>query len=240
MKAVKIGAILLAVTLIPFAAFGAGTDKLIVKDSGGTTNVFSVTDSGTVLTADYYNGQSDTPGFWLDELDGTKGVNFVLDGGTMQVQRRASNFGAFEASIFRIKLDAPAQSFVIQSTGYIGFGTATPAYPIDVQTANGAHVTTGGTWTNASSREYKENITELSAEEAFKALEGLTPVEYNYKKEKDELYVGFIAEDVPELVAQKDRKSLSPMDIVGVLTKVVKEQQKTIDALQKRLDQIDR
>jgi hypothetical protein len=41
--------------------------------------------------------------------------------------------------------------------------------------------------------------------------------------DKDEKHVGFIAEDVPELVAMKDRKSLSPMDIVAVLTKVVQE-----------------
>jgi hypothetical protein len=35
--------------------------------------------------------------------------------------------------------------------------------------------------------------------------------------------VGFIAEDVPDLVSTKDRKGLSPMDIVAVLTKVVQE-----------------
>jgi hypothetical protein len=36
--------------------------------------------------------------------------------------------------------------------------------------------------------------------------------------------VGFIAEDVPDLVATNDHKSLSPMDIVAVLTTVTKEQ----------------
>ena len=38
----------------------------------------------------------------------------------------------------------------------------------------------------------------------------------------------FIAEDVPDLVATKDRKGLSPMDIVAVVTKVVQDQQETI------------
>ncbi len=37
--------------------------------------------------------------------------------------------------------------------------------------------------------------------------------------------VGFIAEDVPELVADVTRQRLSVMDIVGVLTKVVQSQQ---------------
>ena len=54
----------------------------------------------------------------------------------------------------------------------------------------------------------------------------MNPVKYNYKADKAEKYVGFIAEEVPELVAMNDRKSLSPMDIVAVLTKVVQEQQK--------------
>ena len=44
-------------------------------------------------------------------------------------------------------------------------------------------------------------------------------------------HVGFIAEDVPELVATPDRKSLAPMDIVAVLTKVLQDQQATINDL---------
>jgi len=50
-------------------------------------------------------------------------------------------------------------------------------------------------------------------------LGNLNPVTYNYKREKDEVYAGFIAEDVPELVATKTRKNLSSLDIVAVLTK---------------------
>ena len=46
-----------------------------------------------------------------------------------------------------------------------------------------------------------------------------------YKNSEAEEYVGFIAEDVPDLVAMNDHKSLSPMDIVAVLTTVTKEQQ---------------
>jgi len=80
-------------------------------------------------------------------------------------------------------------------------------------------VTTGGVWTNASSREYKEDITTLGLEEALEALQGLEPVKYKYKVTRDERHVGFIAEDVPELVATEDRKSLSPMDIAAVLTR---------------------
>ncbi len=102
---------------------------------------------------------------------------------------------------------------------------------IVVAAANGAHLTTGGVWTDTSSREYKTNIRELSTEDATATLEQLQPMRYNYKVDLAEEFVGFIAEDVPDLVATADRKGLSSMDIVAVLTKVVQEQQKTIDGL---------
>ena len=51
--------------------------------------------------------------------------------------------------------------------------------------------------------------------------------------------IGFIAEDVPELVATPDRKGLSAMDMVGVLTKAVQEQQQTIVALTKQVTALE-
>lgn len=95
-------------------------------------------------------------------------------------------------------------------------------------TKSGAYVTSGGVWTDASSRSFKENISKLTLEEATLTLAELTPVKFNYKLQKDEEYIGFIAEDVPQLVATKDRKGLSPMDIVAVLTRVVQKQQSEI------------
>jgi Chaperone of endosialidase len=118
--------------------------------------------------------------------------------------------------------------------GNVGIGTTSVSNPL--QLSSGAHVTAGGVWTDASSREYKENISNLTIEEAISALVGLNPVKYNYKVQKNENYVGFIAEDVPDLVATNNRQSLSPMDIVAVLTKIVQQQNKKITELEARLD----
>jgi len=120
-------------------------------------------------------------------------------------------------------------------TGNVGIGTDSPAYPL--QMGSGAYVTTGGVWTNASSREYKDNIQNLSVEEAARTLEGLNPVTFSYKKEMGAQHVGFIAEDVPALVATQDRKGLSSMDIVAVLTKVVQEQRQTVENQQKTAEE---
>jgi len=130
------------------------------------------------------------------------------------------------------------ERMVISSSGNVGIGTSTPSYPLHM--GSGAYVSTGGVWTDASSMEYKENIKGLTSKEAIETLEGLNPVKYNYKMDKEDRHVGFIAEDVPELIATKDRKGLSPMDIVAVLTKVVQEQRRTISELSEKVDTLQK
>jgi hypothetical protein len=58
--------------------------------------------------------------------------------------------------------------------------------------------------------------------------------------DKGDKHVGFIGEDVPELIATKDRKGLSPMDMVAVLTKVVREQRKAISELSEKVDTLQK
>jgi len=117
--------------------------------------------------------------------------------------------------------------------GYVGIGVTNPSYPL--QLANGAYLSSGGVWTNASSRELKENIEALSASRALTTFNQLQPVVFNYRTDKAERHVGFIAEDVPSIIASSDRRGLSPMDVVAVLTKVVQEQQKLIQDQQQTL-----
>lgn len=123
----------------------------------------------------------------------------------------------------------------INRDGNVGIGVTRPAHPIEM--TSGAYVSAGGVWTNSSSRSRKENIAAITPQEALAALVELQPVAFNYKNDQQEKYIGFIAEDVPDLVATNDRQSLSTMDIVAVLTKVVQEQQKKIEELEARLEQ---
>ncbi len=132
---------------------------------------------------------------------------------------------------------ANVQRMILDFQGFLGLGVASPAFPIDH--SSGAHLTVGGVWTNASSRALKQDIRDLGTTEAVETLKNLQPVKYAYKVDPNERHVGFIAEDVPSLVATPDRKSLSPMDIVAVLTKVVQEQQTTIGELKARIDQLE-
>ena len=149
--------------------------------------------------------------------------NFVAFGGGNTIGNAATQIDLFTAE--NTTTPVGTSRLTIIGNGYVGIGTQDPSNPLEM--ASGAYVTTGGVWTNASSREYKDNIEALATEEAFDTLRELNPVKFAYKKDLTEKHVGFIAEDVPDLVSTKDRKGLSPLDIVAVLTKVVQEQQKT-------------
>ena len=125
----------------------------------------------------------------------------------------------------------------IDTAGNVGIGNESPGHLLVVRAA-GTTYCNGTDWYPTSTREAKENIISLTDDEALRALNALDPVKYNYKIDKEQERVGFIAEDVPELVAINGRKSVISIDIVAVLTKVVQEQQKTISELKKEVDLI--
>lgn len=148
-----------------------------------------------------------------------------------------------------------ATNFISATATYGQFGTVTnhPARILvnarwkmmlntdqSLSMASGASCTAGGVWTNASSIDLKDNVNALNTGTAIETLAGLNPVTFTYKADRDEKHVGFIAEEVPELVASKDRKGLSPMDIVAVLTKVVQEQQMVIAGQRQALTELNR
>jgi hypothetical protein len=195
-----------------------------------SSNKLYIDNSDTSSPLIYGNFNSDTVAFM-----GTVGVGTKSPAFPMEMKKTGTN-----ASIVVDRTDG-ATNYINATDTSGNFGTVTnhvlrlvvnSVWRMRLHTddsltmKSGASCSAGGTWTNASSRDLKENISELSSEDAFAALEDLNPVQYNYKADKEEDYVGFIAEDVPDLVASKDRKGMSPMDVVAVLTKVLQEQQK--------------
>lgn len=93
---------------------------------------------------------------------------------------------------------------------------------------------TATSFSPVSTRAAKEAIEVLATVKALAALRELTPVEFVYKDDElREKRVGFIAEDVPEIVANPDRKSVPIMDVLAVVTQVVKDQQQVITGQQR-------
>jgi len=208
-----LSAILLTVFIclvIPISALSA--DKLVIKDGNGET-VFKVTDNGSVSSAARLlsNGAAawGSAPFVLGQDAGNRGI-IVTDKAASNQKNNLFWFGTWGttheyAEIFALQEGVAYKNLILNpNAGNVGIGTTSPSYPL--QMGSGAYVSTGGVWTNASSREYKTDIKKLSTQKAIDALKQLDPVEFAYKADTEEKHVGFIAEDAPELVATKDKK----------------------------------
>jgi hypothetical protein len=222
---------------------GVGTSSPFYK--------FSVSGGNSNRSTLHFTNTGTDVGGWLTSVADN---NFFVSSGAMWngagwVQKSPDNLAVMAGSGpsgYRVmtrsgcavgNICAVATRMLIDYAGNVGFGIV-PVHPLHM--ASGAHVTAGGIWMNASSRKYKDHIEDLAIEDALKTIRNLNPVTFSYKADPSEKHVGFVAEDVPELVATKDRNGLSPMDIVAVMTKVVQEQQKIIDDLRSRIEMLER
>ncbi|HEX2926981.1 MAG TPA: tail fiber domain-containing protein [Ruminiclostridium sp.] len=115
--------------------------------------------------------------------------------------------------------------------GYSGGGDR-----IKLAASGGVYV--DGYFYYSSSRDLKENIKLLSTKKAKQILDGMNPVTFNFRGDTEKTTLGFIAEDVPVHVAANDQKAISPMEIIAVLTSVVKDQRKAIAQLQQKIESL--
>jgi hypothetical protein len=230
-------------------AASGGSNKLFVEDLTAATVPFLI-EGGTPDNALYVDStgriglRTSTPARDLHiSAPITTGIRMQQSSSPFQAWDIVANNNNFyvrdvnhEQNPFIILASAPYNSLVIDSIGRIGLGTPTPSYQI--HHSSGARLD-AGVWVDASSRKVKQDIHELDRDAAFDALQSLQPVTFAYQSNPTDLHVGFIAEDVPELVATPDRTGLAPMDVVAVLTKIVQEQQKTIAEMRARLERLE-
>ena len=234
--------ILICVVMIGTAL---GEDRLIVKNGSGTAT-FKVEDSGAITSASSLltNGASKwgSAPFVLGQNVGNRGI-IITDKATNNPKNIYIGWNVESshdyAEIFALQEGIAWKNLVlVPHGGNVGIGATSPSHSL--QMGSGAYCSSGGVWVNASSREYKQDIKSLTKDEAMETLTALQPVQFRYKTDPKERHVGFIAEDVPELVASTDRKGMSTMDVVAVLTKVVQAQQKTIVELSRKVAELER
>jgi hypothetical protein len=135
---------------------------------------------------------------------------------------------------------------VIKDTGYVGIGTTSPSYPLEM--GSGAHCTAGGVWTDASSADLKENFTEVDGADVLAKLQELPITRWNYKAEDPAIqHMGPVAEDFHALFGLGDGdKAISGVDRSGValaaiqgLYQMVQEKEAEIAELRARLAAVE-
>lgn len=123
----------------------------------------------------------------------------------------------------------------VDSSGYVGIGTDAPTEHLEVA----GNILASGTITQGSSRTLKKDIATLSLNDALDVVSQLVPVTYRYLADRrNDGHVGFIAEDVPALLATPDHRGIAPMDVVAVLTRVVQHQQELLQEKECRLEEL--
>lgn len=134
---------------------------------------------------------------------------------------------------------------VAGSTGYVGFGDTSPDYPLDM--LSGARCTTGGVWTNASSREWKQDFAQVDSREILDRLMALPITEWSYKTEAGVRHLGPVAEDFAEAFQLgDDEQTIGTIDADGValaaiqgLNQIVQERDAEIVELRDRLAKLE-
>jgi trimeric autotransporter adhesin len=138
-----------------------------------------------------------------------------------------------------------------------GFGVAAGSRAIKVGTSssngNGAYLTQGGTWTNTSARNKKENFQKQDKNAILQKISQLEVTKWKYKGTADEYHYGPMADDFHNLFNVGDDSSTSDMDKTGVLflgmqqliklnsdkDAIIQQQNNKIDALENRLAKLE-
>jgi hypothetical protein len=104
---------------------------------------------------------------------------------------------------------------VIDEEGSLGLNIL-PNYPLHL--ASGAHCTVGGTWTNGSDVNSKENIEPVDGGELLAKIAALPVSKWNYRNEDPSItHIGPMAQDFHAIFGLGgDDKSISTIDPSGI------------------------
>jgi len=189
----------------------------------------------------------------------TEDANAVLTGGLMQLGHKDITdypTGTFSVTSSYSQLtltgdasagDAPIITMVAGADGpKVGIGTDTPGDELYVV----GDITATGAITELSSLKYKTNINQLS--DALKKIRNLRGVNYIWRTDEypemkfsEDQQVGLIAEEVEKIVPQlvhadnNGEKSIDYGKLSAVLIEAIKDQQKIIEDLSKRVEELE-
>ena len=136
----------------------------------------------------------------------TTGNSMIIDGNEIDSNSTAG---------LRLNNNSSEKVILVNGGGNVGIGLINPSYKLHV---NGTAA--GTSWTNTSSRDYKENIeyvTKRDEQVMLERLMAMAPAHYQYKQDHggDGMRkLGFIAEEMPEAVLSKNGKGVDVYELV--------------------------
>ncbi len=234
------------------------TDQFLIRAMGGvgigTTAPSSMLhvredrDGNSVLTIDNQSvGTGSGQGIYLNSEDGIgTGGTFILafdnSHGSAPATMRIGN----NVSGGKIDFVTGAQvRLTITNAGNVGIGTTTPGALLHV---NGTAGNGTGVWSTVSDKRLKKDIEPI--EKALETVERLQGVTFHWKDaEKDAQFGrvrGLIAQDVEKVIPEWIKtdpdgyKRLEPIGIDALLIEAIKEQQRQIEGLRDKIQQLEK
>ncbi len=216
----------------------AGADALIVDATGniGISGDAKVTGTLSAANAEISGSLTVTQGIEIDR--GTDAKAQIMWDGSKWMFGTADALTGIEYSGHKhqgLYTSSNVEAVTVDTNGNVSIGK-TSATAIKLEVAGDV---TAATLSQASSSTNTQNIASLSIETAIELLSSLVPVSYDYLAGSNKTSnIGFIAENVPDKLATSDHKAVVLMDIIGVLTTVVKNQQQEITTAKSQITEL--
>lgn len=121
--------------------------------------------------------------------------------------------------------------------------TSAPSHALEVGNGagngNGAFLTNGGVWTNASDRNKKENFSNLNGSVILRKIAALPITQWRYKG-SSEYHIGPMAQDFKATFnLGTDDKSISTIDPAGIALLAIQQLIKENESLRKRIEALE-
>lgn len=241
----------------------AGGDNSWVGGNSAKTRVGNGVDDGTCAPS---SGDSDGDEGSFVWADRSSSADFVSSGANQFIVRAANGVGintsdigtgneltiqslSSSADIRLVTASGKDVRMTVSDTsgGLVYFTNPTPGSErIRVFGSSGgsASLSAGGTWTNASSRSYKENFTAVNGSDVLSRLVALPIMTWDYIGSAEGLHMGPVAEDFKESFGLAgDGKSISTVDADGIALAAIQGLNAKLEtengALRARLDALE-